>query len=67
MASSINSEDSQSIDTTGVDPTPSVEASDSIRALSARKDPVNILVIGTAKSTLCILLIMIVILLMLDY
>ena len=55
MASSINSEDSQSIDTTGVDPTPSVVASDSIRALSARKDPVNILVIGTAgsgKSTL---------------
>ena len=48
MASSINSEDSQPIDTTGIDRTPSVKASDSIRALSARKDPVNILVIGTA-------------------
>ena len=55
MASSINSEDSQSIDTTGVDPTPLVEASDQIRALSGRREPVNILVIGaggSGKSTL---------------
>uniref|UniRef100_A0A1X7UYE7 AIG1-type G domain-containing protein n=1 Tax=Amphimedon queenslandica TaxID=400682 RepID=A0A1X7UYE7_AMPQE len=50
--SSINSEGSQLIDTTDLDPTPSI---DELRALSDKKEPVNILVMGIAgsgKSTL---------------
>lgn len=55
FCSSINSEDSQLIDAAGVDSTPSKETADKLRALCNKKEPVNILVMGTAgsgKSTL---------------